>query len=255
MLIAVVNRSTLVSNDEANIMCQAIQIQLDLHMLPAWNLKQGTVRFYSDESQVPGYAWVIYLIDDDTAVEGALGFHQEEPTGKVDGYIMVKPILENGGSVLAFDPNNPGNYTVSATLSHEVIETIGDRFTNCWYDCGEYSWCGELCDPVEQIGYPVEVNGVQVSVSDFVFPSYFNVYATEKEHMPFNYLKTPGFSQFAILSGGYCIVRIGGPGTEQQIFGETMPAHRRAAKMKDFARAMRRKELKMNKNKVSICIK
>ena len=34
------------------------------------------------------------------------------------------------------------------------------------------SWCQEMCDPVEQIGYGVMVNGVNVSVSDFVFPTF-----------------------------------------------------------------------------------
>jgi len=35
MLIAVINESTMVTNDQVNTMCQAIQIQLDLHFAPA----------------------------------------------------------------------------------------------------------------------------------------------------------------------------------------------------------------------------
>lgn len=238
MLIAITNNSTLVKDADLDTICQAIQIQLDLHVLPAWNLKAGTISFYADATKVPGYAWNISVIDDDTQVPGALGFHQEETSGKIDGFIMAKPILDNGGSVLTFDPKNPGNYTVSGTISHEAIETIGDRFTNCYYDCGGTSWCGELCDPVEQIGYGIMVGTQNVAVSDFVFPNFFNPYAKLPESSPLNYLKTVK-EPFTILAGGYAIERTGGPGTEQQVFSETYPAWKKELKKKSFTRANR----------------
>jgi len=239
MLIAVINQSTLVTNDQVNTMCQAIQIQLNLHALSAWNLKAGTVKFYADLNAVPGHSWTIYIIDNDAQVAGALGFHQEETSGKIDGYIMAEPILTNGGAALAFDASNPGQYTVSATLSHEVLEAIGDRFTNCYFDNGEVSWCAELCDPVEQIGYGIMVGTTNVAVSDFVFPSFFNPDAALAINGPYNYLKSLT-EPFSILPGGYAIVRTGGPGTEQQIFGATMPDWRKAMKKAAFSRAARR---------------
>lgn len=239
MLIAVVNNSSMVSNADVQTMVSAIQIQLDLHMLPAWNLKSGTVRFYADKTKVPGYAWVINIIDNDTQVQGALGYH-EETNDKIDGYIICQPILSNGGDVLKFDPANPGKYTVSGTLSHEIIECVGDRYTNTFCDNGNTSFCGELCDPVEQIGYPVNVNGVDVSVSDFVFPSFFNPYANLTNNAPFNYLNTLK-APFTMLPGGYSIQRTGGPGTETQVFGEMMPQWRRNMKAHDLARFNRRK--------------
>lgn len=238
MLIAVTNESTMVTNADVQTMCQAIQIQLDLHVLPAFNLKAGTIKFYADKTKVPGYAWLIHIIDTDAQVQGALGFHQEETNGKVDGFIMCQPILSNGGDILAFDPSNPGKYTVSATLSHEVIETVGDRYTNCFFDNGTTSWCGELCDPVEQIGYPLMVGTTNVSVSDFVFPAFFNPYAKLPDNAPFNYLNTLK-APFTMLAGGYSIQRTGGPGTESQVFGEAMPQWRRDMKKASFARAYR----------------
>jgi hypothetical protein len=244
MLIAVANRSTLVSNDQVNTMCQAIQIQLDLHVAPAWHSQSPTIRFYANEAQIPGYAWVIYMIDNNSSVPNALGYH-EETNDKIDGYIMCQPILSNGGAVMNFDPKNPGQYTVSGTLSHEAIELAFDRYTNCFFDFGNTSFCGELCDPVEQIGYEVVVNGVGISCSDFIFPSWVNPYATSPQNEPFNYLRTI-HKPFTMLPGGYTIQRTGGPGTETQVFGKAMPAWRKVQKKSAFSRMNRRKQAKLS---------
>jgi hypothetical protein len=241
MLIAVINNSTLVTNDQVNTMCQAIQIQFNLHVLPAWNIRSCTIQFFPNPKLVPGWAWSIFVIDNDAQVQGALGFHVED-NDKIDGYVMCKPILDNGGTALVFDPKNTQQYTVSGTLSHEAIEMVGDRFTNTFMDNGNISWCMELCDPVEQIGYGIQANGINVSVSDFVFPSFFNPNATLPQNVPFNYLntlKTP----FSILPGGYAIQRTGGPGTETQVFGALMPQWRIAMKKHDLSRFNQRKDI------------
>src|ERR1700722_172787 len=191
MLIAITNQSTMVSNADLTTICKAIQIQLDLHVLPAWNWKASTVSFYADATKIPGYAWTIYVVDSESSVPDALGFHQEETEDKIDGYIMSQPILSNGGAVMAFDAANPDQYTISGTLSHEVIEAVGDVYTNTYCDDNKgNSWCRELCDAVEQISCPVVVDGVSISVSDFLFPSYFNPYATLALNKPFNFLAT-----------------------------------------------------------------
>jgi hypothetical protein len=239
MLISVLNQSTLVSDTDISTMCAAIQIQLDLHFKPAWNIKEVTVRFYSNKDHVPGYAWTIYVVDDDTAVSGALGYHQETSDDKINGYVMCKPILSNGGTILKFDSNNPGQYAVSGTLSHEVLEAVLDPYTNKYSDNGSTSFCVEMCDPVEQIGYGIAVHGESVAVSDFVFPSYFNPQATLAANAPFNYLNTLK-APFTLLPGGYVIQRTGGPGTEKQVFGEEMPEWRKETKMMGFSRAGRR---------------
>jgi hypothetical protein len=238
MLIAILNQSTLVSEAECQVMCQAIQIQINLHFAPAWNEKPIPIECYADKNKIPGYAWVIYLVDTDTSVPGALGFHQQENNGKVDGFILCQEILSNGGAVLAFDANNSSQYTISATLSHEVLETLQNRFTTKWADNGTTSWAFEICDPVEQVSYGILVDGVSVSVSDFCFPNFFNPDATLPVNGPFNYLKSLSTS-FSMLSGGYSIQRTGGPGTETQVFGATMPPWRRSMKMKEFARGGR----------------
>jgi hypothetical protein len=238
MLIAILNQSTLVQDADVITMVSAINTQIVLHFAPAWNMKPIPVKFFTDKNKIPGFAWVIYLEDTDANVPGALGYHQEETNSKVDGFILCEPILSNGGTVLTFDPNNSSQYSVSGTLSHEVLETMQNRFTNKWYDFGNASWCGEVCDPVESVSYGIAVGNINVAVSDFCFESFFNPDATLPRNGPFNYLKTLTTS-FSMLSGGYSIQRTGGPGTETQVFGATMPPWRRAQKMAEFARGGR----------------
>jgi len=237
MLIALVNRSSLVSNADLEIIAAAIQIQLDLHVLPAWNMKDATIQFYADEKTIPGYAWILYIIDTDAQVEGALGFH-EEVNDKTDGYIMCEPILSNGGVVMNFDASNPGQYSVSGTISHEVCEMVGDVYTNTYYDDGSgILWCGELCDPVEQVGYGITVNGQMIAVSDFLFPAFFNSQSTLPRNAPLNYLNTL-VKPFSMLAGGYSIQRVGD--AAQQVFARGMPTWRKKMKKTAFSRASRR---------------
>jgi hypothetical protein len=238
MLIAILNQSTLVKDADVITMTAAIQTQINLHYAPAWNEKPTPIKFFTNKNDIPGYAWVIYLMDTDASVPGALGFHQQENNGKIDGFILCQPILSNNGAVLAFDANNSSQYTVSATLSHEVLETLQNRFVNKWFDNGATTWAGEICDPIEQVSYGIAVDGASVSVSDFCFPNFFNSDATEPVNGPFNYLKSLK-APFSMASGGYSLQRTAGPGTETQVFGATMPQWRRSMKMKEFARGGR----------------
>lgn len=240
MLIAVINESTLVTNDQVDLMCQAMQIQLNLHVLPAWNMKAGTVKFYADKTKVPGYAWIVSILDNAT-VAGALGYHSED-SNKVDGFIFCQTIFHYGGKAL-YDTNNPQNFTVSSVLSHEICEMVGDRFANFWADGptiaqgSEYAL--ELCDPVEGDSYAINVNGQLVSVSNFVFPSWFNAQATAPLNMPFDYLKKLS-KPFSMTPGGYMIVAQAG--SVSQVFGESMPEWKRDIKRAAFSRNQRKRK-------------
>lgn len=231
MLIAVINESTKITNDQVNIMCQAIQIQLNLHVLPAWNIKSGTIKYYNNKNQIPGYAWVVSILDNPTQ-PGALGYHSED-NDVVDAFIFVDPILQNGGTVLEFDTNNPNQYTVSATLSHEVCEMVGDRYANGFSQGPQVAqgnmYAQELCDPVENDSYGIKVGTNNVAVSNFIFPSWFNPEAQLPQNAPFDYLhKLTG--PYTMDAGGYMIVATlnnEGQITAQHIFGEKMPQWRR----------------------------
>ena len=131
MLIAVINESTLVTNAQVDIMCQAIQVQLELHVLPAWNMKVGAIKFYADKTKAPGYAWVVSVLDTPTQA-GVLGYHAED-NDVVDAFIFCQPVIAAQG-VIFYDQANPQNVSISSVLSHEVCEMVGDRFANRWAD-------------------------------------------------------------------------------------------------------------------------
>lgn len=240
MLIAVINQSTLVTNDQVNTMCQAIQVQLDLHVLPAWNMKSGTIKFYADKTKVPGYAWVVSMLDNSTQA-GALGYHAED-NDTVDAFIFAQPVLSNGGVAL-YDSTNPQNVSVASVLSHEVCEMVGDRYAGFWSDgpaivaqdgqtYTEYAL--ELCDPVEGDSYAVTLsNGTTVSVSNFIFPSWFNQQAQVPQNLPFDYLGKLS-KPFSMTPGGYLIVRQSG--NVNQVFGEKVRPEKKLQVMSEWYR-------------------
>jgi len=238
MHIAVLNTSTLVSNQDVQLMTQAVQIQLDLHFLPAWNLKDCTISFYEDKTKVPGYAWVVNVLDNPD-VAGALGYHTEN-NDKIDAFIFCQPVLSNGGVAL-YDSTNPQNVSVASVLSHEVCEMVCDRFANFWADGPTVTQDGytfsqyalEVCDPVESDSYVISVGSTPVSVSNFVFPSWFNTQATSV-NLPFDYLNKLTVP-FSMTSGGYIVLRAPGE-VETQIFGHKMPEWKRELKKSQWYR-------------------
>lgn len=240
MLIAVINESTMVTNDQVNTMCEAIQVQLNLHVLPAWNMKAGAIKFYADKTKVPGYAWTVSMLDNSTQA-GALGYHSLD-NDKVDAFIFAAPVLQNGGAVMVFDPKNPSQYTVSATLSHEVCEMVGDRYANGFSQGPQIAqgnmYCQELCDPVENDSYGIMVGTTNVSVSNFIFPSWLNPEATLAANAPFDYLAKLT-APFTMDAGGYMIVATltnEGQVTNRHIFDAKMPQWRKDVIMGHYYR-------------------
>lgn len=223
MLIAIQNESTLVSNNEALLMCQAVQIQFNLHACPAYNVKPTTVTFYPDKTKIPGYAWVISILDTPD-VANALGYHNET-AGRPNGFVFCAPILNNGGGVL--NGKDTTVTTVSSVLSHEALELNFDRFCSTYCDNGIVSWALEVSDPCQDLSYVINVNGTEVFVSDFVFPSFFNPQATSANE-PFDYMNKLT-APFTITRGGYSIQRKSGPGSETQVFGENVSSWKKAA--------------------------
>jgi hypothetical protein len=232
--IAVMNRSTMVKNADVEVMCQAIQHSLDIHVAPAWQVQSGTVKFYANEAEVPGWAWHFYIIDNDTSVPGALGYHTLDNSGRVQAFIMCAPILNNGGVVL-FDPTGKTTYSVSGCLSHEVNEAWLDRFCVDYAVNGNNMYALEICDPCEDGNIVVDVNGQSVWVSNFIYPAWFNA---ENTTGPFDYLKALK-APFSLTAGGYFVVGTS-PANLTQQFGSAMPEWRRTMKRSAVSRGARR---------------
>jgi hypothetical protein len=227
MLIAILNQSTLVTNDQASAMTQAIATQVRMDAAPIWDKAPAAVIFYTDPKDVPETAHGIAIVDTIQEVpEGTLGFHTEDQGGKLWGVVGAKPELDNGGQVTT------GDWSVSSVLSHEVLEMYVDPNCNLWANDNKgktYSF--EVCDPVEAPTYDVK----GVSVSNFVTPAWFDPQASKSAQFDkLGQLTAP----FSILKGGYVVFE--SAGKEQQNFGDEFPAWRKEMKSGPLARTRRR---------------
>jgi hypothetical protein len=228
MLIAILNQSKLVSNEDASTMTQAIAAQVRLDAAPLWDRSPAAVIFYTDPKDVPKTAHGIALVDTiQDQPEGVLGFHTEDQGGKLWGVVAAKPELDNGGKPTT------GDWSVSSVMSHEVLEMYIDPNCNLWANDGHgkaYSF--EVCDPVEAPTY--DVNGV--SVSNFVTPAWFDPLSdpATAQYDKLGKLQKP----FSILKGGYLVYE--SAGSEHQQFGDEFPAWRREMKSGKLARTRRR---------------
>jgi len=216
--INIIDRSTLLADADFQLMVEACKVQLEKHVAPMW--LRGSWNIVVNQPEEVGYPIVIV---DDPAQAGALGYHTKSPCGKVWGRVFVRPVIDGKGEMLK------GPLSVSAVLSHEVIEAYCDPDVNLWADRGDgFLIAYEACDPVENDVYEIETkNGTKVSVSNFVLPAWFDSLAPEGSKLDFMAkLSKP----FTMSEGGYLVMRHPKTGEIKNIFGshvaETMHAAR-----------------------------
>lgn len=155
----------------------------------------------------PKAAGIPINVEDNGNVPNALGWHQTDPHGAPEAFVLAGTVLSHGGTWIS------GANSVSAVASHELLELLGDLAANEFaYDGKSREWAIEMCDAVEMRSYSI----LGVAVSDYLLPSYFNPGAPG----PYDKLSvlTRGFT---IDRGGYSIVSKAG--TETQIFGLLEP--------------------------------
>lgn len=201
-----VNRSTLVPDRAVELIAQAVNVQLNRDVLPAWRRLSCAV--VAGKVPLPGDLR-IDVVDalDETDV---LGYHSEDDKGVISGVVGVRAVLDAGGGILAAGSSGD---SVAAVVSHEVLEAKFDPNANLYADTLGASPHGsamafELCDPVQASSYYVG----QVQVSNFVTPSYFDPHGPG----PWDFLRRlPG--PFQLEAGGYGIFRAGAQ--ERAVFG------------------------------------
>jgi hypothetical protein len=227
MLIAILNQSTLVADADVAAMTEAIATQIQFDAAPVWDRAPAAVVFYTDPTAVPAGAHGIAIVDTiQDQPKGVLGFHTEDQGGQLWGVVAAKPELDNGGQVTT------GDWSVSSTLSHEVLEMFVDPNCNLWANDGKGSaYSLEVCDPVEAPTYAVS----GVSVSNFVTPFWYDPLAPATAQFDKLGLLTAGFS---VLKGGYMVYE--SAGKEQQQFGNEFPNWRKEMKTGPLARTRRR---------------
>lgn len=196
--VSILNRSGLVSETQARAMTRGVRAQVQQHFAPLWNMVPPEVRYYPDAVSVPNDSAII-TIRDSSDVPDALGDHDQDDVGRPRGEVLVKVILDNGGSILDTD------LSVSSVLSHETLELVADPYIVDW----SQGWDGvlfsrEVCDPVEADSYFIETTrrGEFVTVSNFVTPFWFTT-----DPPPHSFFDKLGKLDrpFDLTSGGYVI--------------------------------------------------
>jgi hypothetical protein len=177
----------------------ALQKQMERDFVPVWGYP---AKLYVTDKPKPEEWQVVFLDDADAA--NALGYHDLTKNGQPISKVFVKTTIAAGQKV-------------SVTASHEFLEMMIDPGAQLWAQSTDgrfYAY--EMCDAVEDEEY--EIDGI--SVSDFVYPSFF-----ESWHKPgsvqFDYLKKVS-RPFQTLQNGYQIVSNGN--SVKEIFGSMVKA-------------------------------
>lgn len=223
--IYVINNSTQVSDLDMRTAVAAVDKQIAQHVAPALGIPAVSVLFLNKGTKAPGLQSRIITIENDLDEAGALGYHTEDGTEHIYGFVGTSVAIAHGAKALT------GDYAISSILSHEVAEMFFDPFCNGWYDTGQgFQVAAEVADPVENDSYLID----GVSVSNFVTLSWFNPYAGKSDRFDYlNKLKAP----FTLSVGGYWVQQREGKATQK--FGEAMPQWRRDSKQVALARAQR----------------
>lgn len=183
--IDIINRSTILTNTEVKKMVSAINTQIRRDFYPAWGIKATLRMVSSSETPSPNNWWIAILDNSDQA--GALGYHDITDTGLPLGKVFAKDVIGYGLSP-------------SVTLSHEVLEMLGDPEVNLLVaGAGNRRFYPyEMCDPVEsdKDGYLIN----DVLVSNFILPAYFEL---SNRHGPYDFMKKLSAPFPAMSDGGY----------------------------------------------------
>lgn len=210
-------------------MINALNMQLRRDVGPALGLSVPIIDYYENNPPTVNEAVVIQLMDDPD-VPNAAGYHDEDAWGQTFAKVFIRPTLNQGGTLC----NGPNS--VSVTISHELIETIGDEHVQLWATnyASQTMVAYELCDPVEMDDeYCIN----HVSVSNFVTDNWFDAFARPSSQFDFLHnLKSP----FTLSPGGYMTVMNGQE--QKQVFGSHYPEWRKP--LKAGSRRMSQRTLK-----------
>lgn len=183
--IAVLNRSTVVTDDEVRGITEAAQQDLTENFGPAWWTQTSKLTFveHGDQESWRGKPNLVVLDTSDEA--NALGYHDFTPEGLPLGKAFAKTDQMDGAKL-------------SVTLTHELWEMIVDPQINlCVTDDQRGVFVAyESADAVEADHLAHDVNGF--AISNFVLPAYFSHTAKG----PFDFGKVLS-GPFQLAEGGY----------------------------------------------------
>jgi hypothetical protein len=187
--ISVINASTVVKDDEVRPVVDALQQQVTHDFFPAWGVN-AQLTFIPTGTTPPADSWWLSILDDSDQA-GALGYHDITPAGLPLGKVFAATDLKFGTQW-------------SVTASHELLEMLADPNINLTVFVQNDQTTGilyayEVCDACEADQFSYKIGNV--SVSDFVFPSWFESFRA-KDSTQFDQTKQIQ-SPLQLLTGGY----------------------------------------------------
>jgi hypothetical protein len=200
--IACFNKATVPLGVNFDDLIAAMQQYVDKFVAPIW---ATPAKLFKSTGFVKG-AWAMVFLDN-ADQPGALAYHDLTPDGLPESKVFVKTTLDDDG-------------LVSVSASHELVEMLVDPATNMMTTGPDPKiiYAYESADPVEELSFPVK----NIQMSDFVYPSYFEVFR-KPGSVRFDQLNKVN-KPFQILSGGYQIVFKNGRWS--QVFGSKAKAKR-----------------------------
>lgn len=198
--VAVVNESTVVTASDVAATILALQHQVTYDFRPVW----GRGCHIVSASSIPSGAWGLVILDDSDQA-GALGYHDWTPGGQPLAKVFAKTDQQYGADW-------------HVTASHELLEMLGDPWIDTAVQVGTSTFyaleVGDACE-ADVYGYPITVQSgtaqVMVTVSDFVYPSWFSRGAPG----PYDHKGHIG-APLRLLPGGYIGEYVCGQGWSQK---------------------------------------
>jgi hypothetical protein len=170
VLIAVLNRSTVLTDDQLQPVMAALQTQVRRDWAPVWG-SDADLSFVPAGAQPAAGSWWLVILDDSNQA-GALGYHDLTTEGLPLGKVFAHSDLTAG-------------LQWSVTASHELLEMLGDPDINLTAFVQPDASSGtlyayEVCDACEadQYGYAID----SVTVSDFVYPPLVRIVPQSWQH-------------------------------------------------------------------------
>jgi hypothetical protein len=187
--VAVLNRSELVSDKEAQAATAALQKQVRRDFAPAWGIDAELTYVPQGGAPEPGSWWLV--IEDTGEYAGAVAYH----TVTAEGLPQVKISVVNA---------RQASWPWTMGASHDLMEMLANPRLNRTVFVESKNQTGtmymqEICDPVASPELTYTIDGV--TVADFVYPAWFESFrqpgSTQFDHL--GHVSAP----FTRAEGGY----------------------------------------------------
>ena len=186
----IINESTVASDSQLQSIVAALQKQVNGEFFLAWGIDAALTFIPKGGTPDPTH-WQLGIFDNSDQA-GALGYHDITDQGLPLGKVFAQTDIQYGSSL-------------SVTISHELLEMLGDPDINLTVyvqssDTAGTLYAYETCDAVEADSLGYEIDGVLVS--DFVYPAWFESF---RQQGPFDQ-RQKCTAPFQLLAGGYISV-------------------------------------------------